>query len=79
MVIKNRQNRNVTVGRICSCGRWKQHWLNYSNEQWSSSCSVSGCTNQPTFGAHIINANVLSEKVVPMCVSCNNKTEFFDR
>ena len=78
MVIKNWKNKNGTGERTCACGTWKQHWLNYSNRKWPSSCSVSGCTNQPTLGAHIINSSVSGEKIVPMCVSCNNKTGFFD-
>ncbi len=33
--------------------------------------------NKPTIGAHIINANVDGEKIVPMCDACNKKTGYF--
>lgn len=65
------KNKEGTGIRSCNCGSWKQHWINYSGEPWPSECSVKGCTNTATLGAHIINSNVSGEKIVPACDSCN--------
>ena len=73
----NWKNKGGTGGRSCNCGSWKQHWINNSNENWPSKCSVSGCNNGATLGAHIINPNVSGERIVPGCDSCNKLgTEF---
>lgn len=71
------KNKGGTADRACKCGTWKQHWLNYSNKQWPTSCSVSGCTNKPTLGAHVINPDVTGERIVPMCDSCNKLKSSF--
>ena len=75
---KDWKNKNGTGDRTCSCGSWKQHWINYSGRSWPDECSVSRCANKPTLGAHVINSKVPGEKIVPMCDSCNKKTEYFD-
>ena len=64
-------NKGGTSVRSCSCGSWAQHWINYSSRSWPSTCSVQGCSNKPSLGAHIINPNVMGEKIAPMCDSCN--------
>lgn len=64
-------NKGGTGDRGCKCGTWKQHWVNYSNKSWPSTCSVDGCSNSPTLGAHVINGAVAGERIVPMCDSCN--------
>jgi len=71
-------NKGGTGVRNCSCGNWKQHWLNFSGKNWPTSCSVSNCNNVPVLGAHIRNPNVTGEKIVPMCDSCNKLTSTFD-
>lgn len=65
------KNKGGTGTRSCSCGTWKQHWINCSNEPWPLFCSIDGCNNFATLGAHIFNPNVLGEKIVPACDSCN--------
>lgn len=75
---KNWKNKSGTGNRTCSCGTWKQHWLNFSGRSWPDSCSVMGCANEPTLGAHVINNEVSGEKIVPMCTSCNKLTGYFD-
>ena len=71
------KNKKGTAERSCKCGSWKQHWINYLQEKWPSKCSVYGCNNPATLGAHIINSNVTSEYIAPMCDSCNKRnTEF---
>ena len=71
-------NKKGTGDRSCSCGTWKDHWLKYSNKSWPSNCSVRGCTNSPTLGAHIYNSAVAGEKIIPMCSSCNGLDSKFD-
>ena len=72
------KNKGGTGARACKCGSWAQHWVNYSNRSWPATCSVEGCTNKSTLGAHIINPNVIGEKIVPMCDSCNKLTDNFN-
>ena len=74
----NWKNKNGTGDRVCSCGSWKQHWLNFSKKQWPDQCSVAGCTNRPTLGAHVFNDSVTGEKIVPMCDSCNKISGTFN-
>lgn len=72
------KNKNGTSNRTCNCGSWKQHWINYSNKKWPSKCSVLGCTNAATLGAHIINSSVSGEYIVPACDSCNKLSSEFN-
>lgn len=67
------KNKNGTSDRECNCGSWKQHWINNSGEEWLKTCSVKGCNNVATFGAHIINTTEKGEWIAPTCESCNNK------
>ena len=71
-------NKGGTGIRNCSCGSWKQHWLNFSEKTWPTACSVEGCYNSPVLGAHIRNPNVTGEKIIPMCDSCNKLTGTFN-
>lgn len=71
------KNKNGTANRSCSCGTWRQHWINFSGENWPIFCSVSGCYNAATLGAHVINSAVSGEKIIPMCESCNKLTKEF--
>ncbi|HET9569784.1 MAG TPA: hypothetical protein VFP20_00020 [Bacteroidales bacterium] len=75
---KNWKNKFGTSERNCRCGTWKQHWINNSREEWPSQCSILGCGNSATLGAHIINKNVSGELIVPACDSCNKLTSEFD-
>ncbi|WP_305843226.1 hypothetical protein [Photobacterium leiognathi] len=60
-------NKNGTAQRSCSCGTWKQHWINDTGESWPSECSVSGCYSPPVLGAHVYHPDVKGERIVPMC------------
>ena len=71
-------NKKGTADRACVCGTWKQHWLNYSDKSWPTNCSVEGCSNTPTLGAHIRNSEVTGERIVPMCSSCNGLDTTFN-
>ena len=75
---KGWKNKKGTSIRFCNCGSWKQHWLNYSGITWPEVCSVEGCKNKATLGAHIYNSEVSGEKIVPACDSCNKRDESFD-
>ena len=77
-VYENWKNKNGTENRSCKCGTWKQHWINFSGEEWPIFCSVSGCFNFAELGAHVINSKVSGEKIVPMCKGCNNKSTDFN-
>lgn len=70
-------NKGGTAGRSCSCGSWRQHWINYANKKWPISCSVSNCFNTPVLGGHVINSQVDGERIVPMCDECNKLTGTF--
>ena len=64
-------NKKGTSDRSCNCGSWKQHWINYANKEWPSSCRVSGCNSSATLGAHVYHPDVSGERIAPMCDSCN--------
>lgn len=74
----NWKNKGGTGQRTCRCGSWAKHWLKFSNKKWPASCSVRGCSNYPTLGAHIYNPNEVGEWIVPMCDTCNKRTDPFD-
>ena len=71
------KNKVGTKDRACRCGTWKQHWVNYSEKPWPTQCTVSGCSNNATLGAHVINANVNGERIAALCASCNGLTGTF--
>lgn len=70
-------NKGGTGTRSCECGSWAQHWVNHAGKSWPSECSVAGCSNKATLGAHVINPDVAGERIVPMCSSCNGVDEAF--
>lgn len=65
------KNKKGTGSRSCNCGSWKNHWINNTNKSWPNTCSIAGCNNIATLGAHIINSSVSGERIVPACDSCN--------
>lgn len=74
----NWKNKAGTSNRSCNCGTWKQHWINRSGKNWPNECSISGCINTSTLGAHVINSNVIGERIVPACDSCNKLGDEFN-
>lgn len=72
------KNKNGTSGRTCKCGSWKQHWINASSKPWPAACSVAGCGNSATLGAHIINSSVSGEYIMPACELCNKLSSTFN-
>ena len=77
LTTENWRNKNGTKDRNCKCGSWKQHWINYSGKSWPTFCSVKGCANFATLGAHVYNPDVSGEKIIPMCESCNKLSGAF--
>jgi hypothetical protein len=51
--------------------------MNTTGKSWPSTCSIEGCTNKATLGAHIYNPNVSGEQIVPACDSCNKLSDEF--
>ncbi len=75
---KNWKNKRGTGDRMCSCGSWAQHWVNFSQESWPAKCFVKGCHNRPVLGAHVYNPDEHGEWIIPMCSSCNKRVDAFD-
>ena len=75
---ENWKNKKGTSSRNCNCGSWKQHWINSTKKTWPTNCSIKGCDNSATLGAHIINSDVVGERIVPACDSCNKLDSEFD-
>lgn len=74
----NWKNKGGTGDRKCKCGSWKAHWKNNTTKSWPSKCSISGCDNSSSLGAHVINSDVSGEWIIPACSSCNQKESEFD-
>lgn len=72
------KNKNGTSNRSCSCGSWKDHWLTCTGLSWPTTCSLKGCSSSATLGAHVINASVVGEHIIPACSSCNKLTGEFN-
>ena len=77
MISTGWKNKVGTAERACKCGSWKNHWIKFSGKSWPSTCSVSGCNNKATVGAHVYNKNVSGEKIIPACDSCNKRADAF--
>ena len=71
------KNKNGTGDRSCKCGSWKNHWMMVSSKLWPRKCQVRGCSNGATLGAHVYNSEPCGEWIIPMCESCNKRTDEF--
>jgi hypothetical protein len=71
------KNKNGTSRRSCTCGSWKDHWHRSTLISGDLECSVAGCGNRATLGAHIIHKVVLGEWIILACTSCNGMTTNF--
>ena len=67
-------NINDTSDNTCSCGSWKQHWINQSGKSWPTYCSAIGCMKPAEVGAHVQRIKG-SDKwyIIPMCTHHNNQ------
>lgn len=72
------KNKKGTGERICRCGSWARHWVNFSEQPWPDYCSVEGCYEKASLGAHVYQPPSKEEYIIPMCDDCNHKTDLFD-
>ncbi|MCK7511822.1 MAG: hypothetical protein MZV70_52425 [Desulfobacterales bacterium] len=47
------RNINGTSQKICKCGSWLNHWVNYSGQPVPSYCPEKSCTEKELVGAHV--------------------------
>ncbi|CAG9259217.1 conserved hypothetical protein [Burkholderia diffusa] len=72
------RNAAGTAERDCACKGWLNHWKNYS-EKSAPYCSVDGCTEMATDGAHVTLPNHADPAtksrhwIAPMCHDHNMK------
>ena len=78
LTCNNWANKAGTSNRECNCGSWKTHWINQTEQSWPEKCSVDGCNNPPTLGAHIYNPSESGEYIAPFCDACNKKSGKFN-
>jgi len=71
------QNVTGSGNDHCSCGSWKEHWMNFSNESWPNRCRVSGCLSAAVYGIHIKTSSKSGEYIIPGCSECNKKEDLF--
>lgn len=71
------KNKNGTSDRECACGSWRKHWENFSKISFPEKCSVKGCPEKASLGAHVINNSVSGEWIAPLCASCNKRSDEF--
>ena len=71
------RNKSGTADRESPSGSWKDYWIEHSGRSWPSKCSVRGCNNPATIGAHVYSRDAYGEYIVPMCDSCNHRTGSF--
>jgi len=64
------KNRMDLVAAACSCGRWLQHWENYSRQK-ANFCMVIGCEGKPEVGGWVQKEEEPERRyVVPLCKAC---------
>jgi len=61
-----RETKNI----FCKYESMKNHWIKVSGKEWPGICSVSGCNNPATIGAHLVNKVVKAEIIIPLCDAC---------
>ncbi len=73
------KNENGTANRKDeNCGTWIKHWEKFSKLK-QTVCSIKGCSNSGTEGAHTTRPNATSEEykthsyILPMCPEHNGK------
>jgi len=73
------KNKIGTSNRNCvKCGSWKDHWCKHTSKSWPMQCSVENCVSPAAVGAHVIHSDIVGERIVPMCTSCNGGTGSFN-
>ena len=63
------------------CGTWRNHWKELCGLDRiiadKVECAICGCNDAAEDGAHIENAAVNDEYIVPLCKPCNHRTDTF--
>lgn len=77
VLLCNWKNKKGTANRTCSCGSWKQYWMNFSEMLWSKYCSVNNCFNRAVLGGHVIHDGSKKEYIIPMFEACNKLNDAF--
>ena len=78
------KNLGGTGEHGCPCGTWLKHWENFSAQAPSAFCSVVGCIQAATLGAHVIRTGETLvgllglQYIVPMCASHNSQAGAID-
>jgi hypothetical protein len=69
-----RNARGTSRRRRCDCGSWLDHWYNETGS-FRITCSVLGCSDVATVGAHVVDVSRRGTKprhwIVPTCHQCN--------
>ena len=73
------KNEKKTSNRVPPNDSWIDFWKENSGEKCPEECSVQGCSDIATDGAHVICDEIAGEYIIPMCKKCNNpnNTESF--
>jgi len=72
------KNINGTSKNQCNCNSWLEHWENFTG-LIAGDCSVRGCTNEATVGAHVLITDGRTPNkwwIVPMCHEHNHYTNY---
>ena len=57
---------------------WLEYWKHFAKAPVPGTCSVVGCENKVSLGAHLINEYFEYQFfIVPLCDSCNHRTDIF--
>lgn len=51
------RNINGTNQKMCKCGSWLNHWVNYSGQSVPSYCPEKSCTEKELVGVHVQQEN----------------------
>lgn len=63
-------NLTGTGDNTCTCGTWLAHWASYTGRV-PRFCSVIGCGDYATLGAHVMRPGDRTWYIVPMCAEHN--------
>jgi len=69
-------NINGTSQKICKCGSWLNHWVNYSGQSVPSYCPEKSCTEKELVGAHVQQESSDDNNwyIYPLCKKHNEAT-----
>ena len=75
------KNLNGTAGKSCTCpgsGSWLEHWKKKAGHK-ASLCTALDCKGKAEVGGHVKKVGEdRSHYIVPLCYSCNRRSDEFD-